>query len=516
MRIAVRAVTLLILLPIGFHSMPAWGGDAARRCCVELEEVLSELTGALTGAGKSERSVRIYGQLNRAVMYWDDGKTSGTYAIDNETSSSRLGVIGTHRFLDNLTAGYRVEIDTRATLSSELSSDDALGDLSDGAIRLRHAYWYLQDRNLGRLTFGQQSPATDDITIISLGAKMSDAALHYNNKFELRLSPTTLTPVQAPNPGFRVAWSDLAHTVDTMRGLYVRYDTPTLNGFLLSAAAGEDGVWDVALRYSDGPEWLRLAGGVGFIDDQGLGIRDVKGSFSALHVPTGFFATVAGGLREDYGVTVDTPRDGFFYLAQLGVTKRLFPLGNTTLYAEYGRYNDFGVGRVFAGKLNDVPAAAVKRWLLLDSNVERWGLGIEQEVTSQGLLLYAQFHHYDGGFTGHRCTQERRPGVHPPGPSHRQRDIHVRAMAGLRAGCAHPVLTTATPLLSRRNSDPGPLPFLGPLLLGLQEPKDRAGEGVGDHRHCAWACDQSCIGRTSRHGACSPATRETAKPCRHP
>ena len=400
--VAARAVALLLFLPIG--SIPASGNDTERRCCADLEELVSALTGALTGADKSERSVRIYGQLNRAIMSWDDGKTSAAYAVDNETSSSRLGVLGKHRFLGELMAGYRVEIDSRWTLSSEVSRDDAVGDLSDGAVRLRHAYWYVEDRKLGRLTFGQQSPATDNITIINLGAKMSDAALHYNNSFELRLSPTSLTPAQAPNPGFEVTWSDLAHTVDTMRGLYVRYDTPTLNGFLLSAAAGEDGVWDVALRYSDGPEWLRIAAGIGFIDDQGLGIRDVKGSFSALHVPTGFFATVAGGLREDYGVTVDTPRDGFFYFAQLGVTKRFFPFGNTTLYAEYGRYNDFGVGRVFEGKLNDVQAAAVKRWLLLNSNVERWGLGIEQEVTSQGLLLYAQFHQYDGGFTGHRCA----------------------------------------------------------------------------------------------------------------
>ena len=149
---------------------------------------MSTLTGALTGAEKSERSVRIYGQLNRAIMYWDDGKTSATYAVDNETSSSRLGVLGKHRFLGELMAGYRVEIDLRWTLSSEVSRDDAVGDLSDGAVRLRHAYWYVEDRKLGRLTFGQQSPATDDITIINLGAKMSDAALHYNNSFELRLS----------------------------------------------------------------------------------------------------------------------------------------------------------------------------------------------------------------------------------------------------------------------------------------------------------------------------------------
>jgi hypothetical protein len=399
-----RAAAALVGLQWGFASLPALGGDAEGRCCAELEELVGTLTEVLTGADKSRRSVRIYGQLNRAVMYWDDGKASSTYAIDNDTSSSRLGLFGKHAFLDDLSAGYRVEIDTRVTLSSELSRDDAVGDLGDGAIRVRHAYWYVEDRKLGRLTFGQQSPATDDITIISLGAQMSDAALHYNNRFELRLSPSP------GNPAFRVTWGDLAHTVDTMRGLYVRYDMPASKGFLVSAAGGEDGVWDVALRYSDGPDWLRLAGGIGYMEDQSLGLRDLKGSLSALHTPTGLFATVAGGLREDRGVTVDMPRDGFFYFAQLGITRRFLPFGNTTLYGEYGRYNDFSVGRVFTVDFDFGGGPMQKRWLLVDTEVERWGLGIEQEVKSHGLLLYAQLQHYEGRFSGQGCVETTGPG----------------------------------------------------------------------------------------------------------
>jgi hypothetical protein len=398
MRTAVPAVAVLCALVLGCGSVPARAGDNDGRCCAGLEEVVGALTEALTGADRSKRSIRIYGQLNRAVMYWDDGKASSTYAIDNDTSSSRIGVLGKHAFVGDLQAGYRVEIDARVTLSSELSSDDALGDLGDGAIRLRHAYWYVEDAKLGRLAFGQQSPATDDITIISLGAQMSDAALHYNNKFEVRATPQTM-PI---NPAFRVSWEDLAHTVDTTRGLYVRYDTPTFHGWLLSAAGGEEGIWDVALRYSNSTELLKVAGGVGYMEDHGAGIRDLKGSFSMLHTPTGLFATVAGGLREDSAVTVDMPRDGHFYFAQLGIARRFLPLGKTTLYGEYARYNDFSVGRVFSVNLG---VNGDRRWLLLDTKVERWGLGMEQEVDSHGLLLYALLHHYDGSFMGQKCVE---------------------------------------------------------------------------------------------------------------
>ena len=84
------------------------------------------------------------------------------------------------------------------------------------------------------------------------------------------------------------------------------------------------------------------------------------------------------------------------------MSKRYLHFGKTTFYGEYGRYNDFGVGRVFIGNLN-FGVTGDKRWLLQDTEVERWGLGIEQEVEAHGLLLYAQFHHYEGAFAGQRC-----------------------------------------------------------------------------------------------------------------
>ena len=109
------------------------------------------------------------------------------YAIDNETSSSRLGIAGTHRLSSRVSLGFRVEIDSRLTSSSEVSRGDAWGDAS-GAIELRHAYGYIEDSKVGRLTLGQQSPATDDITLFNLGSEMNNAALHYNNRFGVWLN----------------------------------------------------------------------------------------------------------------------------------------------------------------------------------------------------------------------------------------------------------------------------------------------------------------------------------------
>ena len=77
--------------------------------------------------------------------------------------------------------------------------------------------------NLGRLTFGQQSPATDDITLINLGSEMNDAALHYNNSFGiwLNIGSGYITDLK---------WGQIAHNVDSLRGVFVRYDTPLMGG----------------------------------------------------------------------------------------------------------------------------------------------------------------------------------------------------------------------------------------------------------------------------------------------
>jgi hypothetical protein len=387
---------LLAISQIGLGLGPAWADDAARSsCCPELEELLGALTGAVTGTDKSERSVRIYGQLNRAVMYWDDGAATGTYAVDNDTSSSRLGVIGKHRFLGELTAGYRVEIDTRATLSSEVSSGDPWGDLSDGAIRLRHAYWFVEDKKLGRLTFGQQSPATDDITLINLGSEMNDAALHYNNNFGiwLNIGSGYITDLK---------WGQIAHNVDSLRGLFVRYDTPMMKGVILSAAAGEDGVWDVAARYQADWSSFRFAAGVGYMDDPGVRFRDVRGSASLIHEPTGLYASVAGGLRDDDISILSANGQAHFHYVQLGISRRWLPFGKTTLYADYGLYKNFNVGNLLQANLVS-PGELVIWGTLSETEVLRWGFGAEQAFEKSGLLLYAQAHHYQATVKGFPC-----------------------------------------------------------------------------------------------------------------
>ena len=352
----------------------------------------------------AEQTLRIYGQLNRAIMYWDDGRKSAAYAVDNDTSSSRLGFVGKHRLSKDLSAGYRVEVDSTLTLSSNVSSGDPWGDQGD-AVRLRHAYGYLENSKLGRLTAGQQSAATDDITLLNLGSQMNDAALHYNNNFGVWLNLAN---------GFNsdLKWGQIAHNVDSLRGLYARYDTPVMGGVVLSAALGKEGVWDVGARYQARWQSFRFVAGIGYMDDGEHYYRDTKGSASLIHDPTGLYLSVAGGMRNDDVSPLSANGQARFHYAQLGISRQWLPQGKTTLYADYGLYRNFNVGNLLQADVFN-PGQFVIWGTLTQTQVRRWGFGAEQAFDAHNLLIYAQAHHYEAEITGIQCDQV--PPVFPAG-----------------------------------------------------------------------------------------------------
>ena len=376
---------------MNLFSIPARGNDASTNSYADLEELLSELTNALSP--ESNRAVRVYGQLNRAIMFWDDGAKSRAYAVDNDTSSSRLGLIGNHPIDSQLLVGYRLEIDSRVTSSFLVSNGDPWGHPSEGMIRLRHAYGSFEDSKLGRLTVGQQSPATGNLTLLNLGSQMNDAAVHYNNDFGiwLKTGGGSITDLK---------WGRIVDNVDSLRGLFARYDTPLMGGFVFSAAWGNDNIWDIAARYKTERNGFHLVAGVGYMDNPEHSYREVKGSASLMHEPSGLYVSLAGGVRDN---SIDSANGlAHFNYAQLGISKQWLQYGKTTFYADYGLYKNFSVGNLLQADLANQGELMI--WgMLAETEVRRWGFGAEQSFDATGLLLYAQAHHYEARVIGYPC-----------------------------------------------------------------------------------------------------------------
>ena len=394
LQIGARLCALTIgafLLSFSLFMSAGFAADLGSSCCADLEERVAELEATSVRKGNRNVSLQIYGQVNRALLAWDDGFDRDAYVVDNDTSSTRIGLIGEATMKPGWFTGYRVELEFKDASSNDVSNGNDEG-LTDMEIRIRHSYWYIESEKLGRVSVGQQSPATDDITIINLGAQMSDAALHYNNNFGLRLNlffglTTDLT------------WADFAHSVDALRGDFVRYDSPAIYGFVLSAAAGENDVWDVALRYQADWNSIKVAAGVGYMDSNEADLSDVRGSASMMHMPTGLYLSVAGGIRDDRSGVVGSGDDARFYFAQLGLKRQFLSYGHTTIYGEVGTYKDYTVGRLLQADLAEDQGYA--NWgKVTDSEVRRWGAGVEQSFDSAATILYVQYHHYEADLAG--------------------------------------------------------------------------------------------------------------------
>ncbi|MFM9850687.1 MAG: porin [Hyphomicrobiaceae bacterium] len=394
-----RFVFLVLSLAEASVSQTAAGSALEHEEHAALEQRIAELEAASLRAGDRKLTMHIYGQVNQAIMFWDDGFKSGMRVIDNDTSSSRFGIMGRTTSRSAPTVGYRIEFEI-----DPLSRHSGSGatSISDSPAHLRHAYVYVEDDRAGRLSLGHQSPATDDITIINLGSQMNDAALHYNTNsaIPLAIGGGLVTDLR---------WGDIAHNVDSLRGNLVRYDTPMLAGFVLSGAWGENDIWDVALRYQASAVGFRFAAGAGFMDDRERDFKDVRGSASLIHNETGLYVSVAGGIRDDDVSVLSAHDTAFFHYGQVGISKQWLPYGRTTIFADYGLYKNFNVGELL--RVDPHTGALVIWGTLSQTEVVRWGAGIEQAFDDTGLLLYAQAHRYEATIIGFPC--DANPGNFP-------------------------------------------------------------------------------------------------------
>ena len=395
-----RSATFVFLsaAALGLHADVGQASEHDKETAV-LEQRIAELEAVSLRAGDRKLTMHIYGQVNQAIVFWDDGFKSGMRVIDNDTSSSRFGIMGRTTSRSAPTVGYRIEFEI-----DPLSRHSGSGTttISDGQLHLRHAFVYVDSDRAGRLSLSHQSPATDDITIINLGSQMNDAALHHNTNtaIPLAIGGGLVTDLR---------WGDIAHNVDALRGNFVRYDTPMLAGFVLSGAWGENDIWDVALRYQAVAAGFRFAGGVGFMDDRERDFRDVRGSASLIHSQTGLYLSVAGGIRDDDVSVLSAHDTAYFHYGQVGVSKQWLPYGKTTIFADYGLYKNFNVGELL--RVDPHTGSLVIWGTLSQTEVVRWGGGIEQAFDDTGLLLYAQAHRYEATIVGFPC--DANPGNFP-------------------------------------------------------------------------------------------------------
>lgn len=320
-------------------TLPARAADVGgTNGLADLEERVAELEVAAARSGNRKVTITITGQINKAVVFHDADVPSfiakRTFG-DGSQSPTAIGINGKAKLAPNWTAGFRFELGV---------DENAIPILQDQIV-VRHSAIWVENAQMGRFTLGHTSTATDGI------AEITTANVAVASKM------LSLEPIAS-----HYLFGLLELPFDGTRRNVVRYDSPSMGGFVASASYSQgdrigpillsDGdVWDSSLRYAGEFGGFRAAAGVGYrMEDHNaagpfLGAtakNALSGSVSIMHMASGIFANAAAGKVMELGGPGGPDLTGMH--GQAGIEKNIFGVGATTFYGGYAKLDASGGG----------------------------------------------------------------------------------------------------------------------------------------------------------------------------
>jgi predicted porin len=395
------------------------GGD----CCADLEERIAELEATTARKGNRKVSLTISGYIAQEITWWDDGEESNVYLHGlGPTQATNVRFGGQAQISPDWSAGFLIRIQNL--------SDDPFGRAAnvgmdqnnpnvDRGLNTQMAYWYIQNKDLGKVSVGRMAHAgksaamgTDQSgTQIIDSYTLLDGFPQFIIRTDGDLEPAGLT------------WGQLAFCYAQSSPLGgdcsgivlngVRYDTPTVAGFTASASWGEDDFWEVAVRYSREFSGFKLALGAGYSE---FTIENVTGRLPAgskkdskffqaggylQHVASGLFVHAAYGHEDNSDTTVGpgpvllTPPDSHHWYVKAGIRRAWTPLGATIVYGDYAEYID-QIG----------PAALSAPLNVESSTFRRSGATIAQEIDAASMTIYLKYDHYSAEVSGNNLNDD--------------------------------------------------------------------------------------------------------------
>jgi predicted porin len=413
------------LLASGMSITSASAADLGGNCCADLEERIAELEATTARKGNRKVSLTVSGWVGQQVTFWDDGIESNTYVHDlGTTLGSNVKFTGAAQISPGWSAGYVLQIEALGSDGLTTNQDvpdgpalyNQLGGTATGlgGVQLLQSYWFLKSDQLGKVSVGKQSQASDNAAILVDGSGSlvpANWVAFDTRAFFVRTGDggalDTIWGAAAGGCGtMGGAWGDCNGLTQNV----VRYDSPTFGGFSVSASWGEDDMWDVAGRYAG--EWggFKVAAAVAYneVNSSGncadvaatpggvgvgcggynnLGNIDAQylqaGAF-LMHVPTGLFGLVNyGDMNYDTGAGYDAET----WYGKIGLRSRFSALGHTVFYGEYLQSDGAGDVDWFAEGNN----TAVANGTINVDQLTVWGGGIVQEIDAAAMSVWVKY-----------------------------------------------------------------------------------------------------------------------------
>jgi len=297
-------------------------------------------------SGNDKVKLTVSGQVNRALLFTNDGETNDLFNVDNDNSSTRVRFVGLAKPGGDLTIGSNFEVEFQSNASNDVNQNDKR-QASSNNFKRRKLELYFDHTQFGRLWLGHGDTASNGIAEVDLSgtsligyssiADMAggmlfridgDVPVFDGNGNLVSVKDTPLSTIEIGD--------NFSNLDGLSRDDRIRYDTPSFAGFKASGSWVTDGRWDVALRYGGEFGGFKAAAGIAYFDKQEDNLSGiVAGSFSVLH-QSGFNLTFASG-REDR----DSDDPNYWYLKLGYKTDNIIPWGETAFGIDYTQSKDF-------------------------------------------------------------------------------------------------------------------------------------------------------------------------------
>jgi len=328
--------------------------------------------------------VQLYGQINRALLYADDGNDSYLYHVDNDVSGTRFGMKAKAKASEGLTVGAKFEVEIQSNASNNVNQNTP--NEGGANFKERHMDVYIDFATAGKISIGQGDTASNgtsevDLSGTQVGGTYSAPEAVAGGMFFYDKDNDVLSAVKV---------KDVVSNLDgNSRKDRLRYDTPKLSGFGFSlgtfaektqdpvtAVVKSKAAFDTALRYNAKFGDVTAVAAVAYStypSDHEKGKENLmNGSASLLF--KGMSITLAGGNQSfDKNITGGKDSDSFFY-GKLGYKATFWGMGKTALSIDYGAYNDL--------KAKDDEATTI-------------GLALVQKLKAWSTELYASIRSYE-------------------------------------------------------------------------------------------------------------------------
>lgn len=239
---------------------------------------------AEVSSGNDDVTLTLSGQVNRGVLYVDDGNESEILHVDNDNSSTRFRLIGTGAVNEDITVGTQIEVQFESNSTADILIDGSAPG-SSNSFTERKLELYFDSKRYGRIWLGQGDTASNGTSEVDLSGT---AVIAYSGIADMAggiqfggiAVDAKGDPITATNPRINTVFSNLD---GLSRDDRIRYDTPNFGGFQLSASHADSRKSDVAARFAgDIGAGLRLAAAVGYAINGNVDSQ-VNGSASIRH-----------------------------------------------------------------------------------------------------------------------------------------------------------------------------------------------------------------------------------------